>query len=147
MNENTQEYRDEELNKLITFTKTTDDVLEKILAMFQWSLENFNEKEENYSICPFNTGHRLPKKDVQHHIDTCLWRHEGYDKFDVELSEPTLSPDNPYTIKIDANLQSEILSKEKGQNTKILESYEYSIGYTISFFISFFNYLYNCDKT
>lgn len=55
---------------------------------------------ENYVVCPFNPGHRLPESSLQKHIEACRWKEEGYDKSDVELSEPTLSIDNPYTIKI-----------------------------------------------
>lgn len=44
MDENSEEYREQELNKLITFTKSTDDDLKSILSMLGWSLESVGEK-------------------------------------------------------------------------------------------------------
>ncbi|XP_051157233.1 U11/U12 small nuclear ribonucleoprotein 48 kDa protein-like isoform X2 [Leptopilina boulardi] len=120
MNIKSAEYREQELNKLITFSKSTDNVLENVLSMFQWTRKNVDEKEEHYVTCPINRGHRLPEKMLQKHIDICRWTEEGYDQYDVELSEPTLSPDNPYTIKIDADLQAKILLMAKQKNSKML---------------------------
>ena len=50
--------------------------------------------------CPFNPGHRLPEKSLEKHLINCQWRAEGYNKFDIALSESTLPPDAPSSIKI-----------------------------------------------
>ncbi|XP_033219689.1 U11/U12 small nuclear ribonucleoprotein 48 kDa protein-like isoform X2 [Belonocnema kinseyi] len=112
------ENRKQQLDELESFIQTTDTELENILSNLGWNLENLDTNAENEVVCPFNPGHRLPEKSLEQHLINCQWRAEGYDKFDVALSESTLPSVAPSTIKMDEDLQTEILlaAKKKEPN-------------------------------
>ncbi|XP_063975140.1 U11/U12 small nuclear ribonucleoprotein 48 kDa protein-like isoform X2 [Diachasmimorpha longicaudata] len=94
--------RDQEIDLLTNFTTNTKNELNGILLKISPSI-----------ICPFNSSHRLHPESVDNHIESCLWKAEGYSRDDVPLSTASVPPDAPTCIKLDEKIIQEILQETK----------------------------------
>ncbi|XP_025073247.1 U11/U12 small nuclear ribonucleoprotein 48 kDa protein-like isoform X2 [Pogonomyrmex barbatus] len=118
MLKNINESRKQQLEELESFTNAINEKIANIVETLGWTVESVtnmvNDKE--YLTCPYDPSHRLTEKSLNDHLASCQWKAEGYGKLDVPLSEPFFPTDSPLCIKIDKQLQEQILKKAKEQN-------------------------------
>uniref|UniRef100_A0A0C9RZ76 Snrnp48 protein n=1 Tax=Fopius arisanus TaxID=64838 RepID=A0A0C9RZ76_9HYME len=106
--------RDEEINKLTSFTIQTKNLLNEIVSDLGWSNDSVNI--EQTVTCPFNSSHELLPKSLEKHMENCLWKAEGYSKDDLPLSIPSVPPDANTSIKLDEEAIEEIFQVSKPEN-------------------------------
>ncbi|XP_076180234.1 U11/U12 small nuclear ribonucleoprotein 48 kDa protein isoform X2 [Ptiloglossa arizonensis] len=92
-----------------------------ITSALGWTIESIETDNDNCLVCPYNSSHRIGKEILDRHLELCQWKEEGYNEFDIPLSEPSLPLHSPFSIKLDASLLNTVLqeAKEKDSNTKV----------------------------
>ncbi|KAF7990438.1 hypothetical protein HCN44_000243 [Aphidius gifuensis] len=124
------------IENLMKFSEETTKKLNDILHEVDWN-ENITEENSVNTICPFDSNHRVPDKNLEQHLDRCQWKAEGYDEQDLPLSIPTVPPDGPSCIKFgnDKRLvprtSDRLVADFTPEERKIL--YDYVIANTIPF--------------
>ena len=138
--------REDQFQNLNNFTEKTHAEIMDITSSLGWTIASIDTDNDTRLVCPFDSSHRIGKNMLDRHLESCQWKNEGYNKFDISLSEPSLSLHSPSSIKFDAPLQNDILQKAKQVDSSIkVETCECRTWHKlyISFFISFAKYLYN----
>ncbi|XP_025073246.1 U11/U12 small nuclear ribonucleoprotein 48 kDa protein-like isoform X1 [Pogonomyrmex barbatus] len=116
MLKNINESRKQQLEELESFTNAINEKIANIVETLGWTVESVTNMDKEYLTCPYDPSHRLTEKSLNDHLASCQWKAEGYGKLDVPLSEPFFPTDSPLCIKIDKQLQEQILKKAKEQN-------------------------------
>ncbi|KAL6263131.1 hypothetical protein P5V15_005932 [Pogonomyrmex californicus] len=119
MLKNINESRKQQLEELESFTNVINEKIANIVETLGWTVESVTNMDKEYLTCPYDPSHRLTEKSLNDHLASCQWKAEGYGKLDVPLSEPFFPTDSPFCIKIDKQLQEQILKKAKEQNPEM----------------------------
>lgn len=133
---NQREYQYQNLNN---FTNQVYQEIVDITSNLGWTVESIETDNDNRLVCLYNSSHRIGKKMLDQHLESCKWKKEGYSELDVPLSEPSLPSGSPSSIKFDVSLQNSILQEaRKVDPTMKFESYESCSWHKL--YISFYIY-------
>ncbi|XP_076242209.1 U11/U12 small nuclear ribonucleoprotein 48 kDa protein isoform X2 [Calliopsis andreniformis] len=111
---NQREYRYQKLND---FTKNVRQEIIDITCNLGWTVRSIEIDNDNHLVCLYNSSHRIGKKMLDHHLESCQWKKEGYNEFDIPLSDPSLPVCSPSSIKLDVSLQNNILQEANNINS------------------------------
>ncbi|XP_076645529.1 U11/U12 small nuclear ribonucleoprotein 48 kDa protein [Halictus rubicundus] len=98
---------------LSDFTKKIHQEIMDIRSVLDWTVESIEIENDNRLICPYNSSHRVGKEMLDQHLEHCQWKEDGYNDFDLPLSEPSLHLHSPFSIKLDADLQNSIIEEAR----------------------------------
>lgn len=132
--------RKDQCQNLSNFTKEINREIVQVASTLDWTIEGIETDNDDRLICPYDPSHQMGKKILDQHLESCQWKREGYDEFDVPLPESSLPSDSYSSIKMDLPLQNAILQEAKRTDSTLkIESYECPTWYKlyISFFIFF----------
>lgn len=62
-------------------------------------------------VCPFDSNHRMSLDSLEHHLDRCQWKAEGYVEGDLPLSIPSVPPNALSCIKFGKTLKNNVKKK------------------------------------
>lgn len=109
------ESREQQLTTYEEFINETNVYVEEVLSSAGWTREYLEKQGREIVFCPFNSDHRMPKDSLEHHIQSCSWRIEGYHELDIPLPE-NLSKDSETSIVLDPSNLASIIRKAKKEN-------------------------------
>ncbi|KOC66602.1 U11/U12 small nuclear ribonucleoprotein 48 kDa protein [Habropoda laboriosa] len=109
----TMNERKEQRQTLSNFTKKINREIIETASTLDWTIESIETDNDSRLICPYDPSHQMGKKMLDQHLESCHWKQEGYNEFDVPLPESTLSLDSYSSIKLDSPLQNAILQEAK----------------------------------
>lgn len=113
-------YREKQIEELDRFIDNTRKRIEDVVSGLGWTYESISNEVNNtlnslpldrfsrsldllqsqtIVTCPFNDDHRIEEKSLEHHLEKCQWKAEGYGEEDTPLSEPCPSVDATSSIK------------------------------------------------
>ncbi|XP_043258800.1 U11/U12 small nuclear ribonucleoprotein 48 kDa protein-like [Colletes gigas] len=113
--------REGQYQNLKDFTEKVHQDIMDITSVVGWTVESIETDNDNRLVCPYDSSHRIGKDILDQHLEFCQWKQEGYNEFDVPLSESMLPSCSPFSIKLDASLQNKILqeAREKDPTMKV----------------------------
>ncbi|CAK9827148.1 U11/U12 small nuclear ribonucleoprotein 48 kDa protein [Anthophora retusa] len=105
--------RKDQCQNLSNFTKEINREIVQVASTLDWTIESIETDNDDRLICPYDPSHQMGKKILDQHLESCQWKQEGYDEFDVPLPESSLPSDSYSSIKMDLPLQNAILQEAK----------------------------------
>lgn len=138
--------REEVYQNFNNFTTKVNREILNVVFTLGWSMETMKTDNDNSLTCSYDSSHRISKRSLDRHLESCQWRKEGYNEYSVPLPESCLSLSSRSSIKLDASLQNSILQiAKKKDSTMEIENNECPTlhKFCISFFVSFVKYLNN----
>ncbi|CAK9812302.1 U11/U12 small nuclear ribonucleoprotein 48 kDa protein [Anthophora plagiata] len=105
--------RKDQCQNLSNFTKEINREIVEAASTLDWTIESIETDNDDRLICPYDPSHQMGKKILDQHLESCQWKQEGYDEFDVPLPESSLPFDSYSSIKLDLPLQNAILQEAK----------------------------------
>ncbi|XP_031847630.1 U11/U12 small nuclear ribonucleoprotein 48 kDa protein isoform X2 [Nomia melanderi] len=112
-------HREVQYQSLNRFTKKVHQEIMNITAALDWTVESIEIDNDNRLICPYDSSHRIGKEILDQHLEHCQWKEDGYNEFHIPLSEPSLHSSSPFSIKLDASLQWNIIKEAKQMDPTI----------------------------
>ncbi|KAL2723434.1 U11/U12 small nuclear ribonucleoprotein 48 kDa protein-like [Vespula maculifrons] len=115
----TLDEREKQLLELNDFNKNISQEIANITSTLGWTVESISCDNKNFLTCPYDPSHRITEECLDTHLPACQWKAEGYGKFNIPFPESALPPNAPSSIRLDEELQDEILRRAKEQNPEM----------------------------
>ncbi|XP_012142652.1 U11/U12 small nuclear ribonucleoprotein 48 kDa protein [Megachile rotundata] len=112
--------REEEYQNLNNFTTKVHHEIMNVVSTLGWSMDSMKTDNDNSLICSYDSSHRISRRSLDRHLESCQWRKEGYNEYSVPLSESCFSSSSPSSIKLDASLQNSILQEAKKKDSTMI---------------------------
>ncbi|XP_018415846.1 PREDICTED: U11/U12 small nuclear ribonucleoprotein 48 kDa protein [Nanorana parkeri] len=102
------------LQELKEYTERCQNRLSELLQELGWE-QSSPGKEEETSICPYDSNHRMPVSSLEKHASVCRLRRLGYSKEETEAPNPKFfyEKTNALCIVLDKAKQFEIIKEAK----------------------------------